>query len=179
MWKLSCHSPKKRNFGVRCKRVNWRKTFKNVSLASPPYPSDKHCLFALGSSSVARNLCLDGKLKTGFNDQRPSGIHCHYSLCKAARLFEYLSWRQPPFITASSQWFIGYTKPRMLSLSRGFMMASLLKNILNTRRRNIHLLLLEHIRDITSPRIYLSSHWTEFSYVVHMTTCGCRRSKEI
>lgn len=178
MWTLSCHSPKKRNFGIRFKRVDWRKTFKDVSLASPPYSSDNHCLFALGSSSVAKNLCLD-LTQVKFNNQWPSGIHCHCSLCKAPRLFEYVSWRQPPFITASSLWFIGYTKPRMLSLSKWFMIASLLINILNRRRRKIHLLLLEHIRDITSLRSYLSSHWIEFSHVVHVATCGCRRGKEI
>lgn len=84
---LTCCNPNKRDFIGRSSRMDWRRTSKNVFLASLHVPFDRHCWFPPGNS-IAQNLCLDDKLKTAFDGQLLSGIHCHCSWCKVGGLLD-------------------------------------------------------------------------------------------
>ena len=97
LWEWSCYNIDKRDFRGPCNRIVWKKTLIWFSCLSPCSPWQAFW-FPPGNINVTQNLCLDDRLKTVFNDQLPSGIHCHSSWNKMAGLLEDTLWRQPPLI---------------------------------------------------------------------------------
>lgn len=56
MWQLSSCTPEKRDFNGRSNKIDGRKTFRGVFLASPHVPFDKQSWFPPGNISAAQTL---------------------------------------------------------------------------------------------------------------------------